>query len=84
MKMSGHPIYFGLTMPRDSRQRAPAERLVRFVLSSRGQQAMRGSGIVPLVPPLAPSWSTEMPRVLRELVGPLQAPAGASTAEATD
>jgi hypothetical protein len=79
--MSGHTIDFGLTVPRDSRPRAPAE---RFVLSSRGQQAMRGSGIVPLVPPLAPSWSTEMPRVLRELVGPLQASAGASAAEATD
>jgi ABC-type Fe3+ transport system substrate-binding protein len=84
VKMSGHAIYFGLTMPRDSRQRAPAERFVRFVLSSRGQQALRGSGIVPLVPPVAPPWSTQMPRVLRELVGPLGASAGASAAEATD
>jgi ABC-type Fe3+ transport system substrate-binding protein len=82
--MSGHPVYFGLTLPRDSRQRAPAERFVRFLLLSRGQQAMCGSGMVPRLPPSAPSWSTQTPRVLRELVGPLQAPAGASTAEATD
>jgi molybdate/tungstate transport system substrate-binding protein len=62
--MKGHPIYFGLTISKRSRQSALAERFVRFVLSKRGLDTLRRSEIVPLVPARTPGWSTRIPQSL--------------------
>jgi molybdate/tungstate transport system substrate-binding protein len=66
--MSGHPIFFGLTISKRSRNQAVAERFVRFVLSARGQESLRHSDIVPLVPAQAPAWSTRIPQSLMSSV----------------
>jgi molybdate/tungstate transport system substrate-binding protein len=65
--MKGHPICLGVTISKSSRQPASAERFVRFMLSSRGLDMMRGSEIAPLVPARVPSWSTRMPQSLAGL-----------------
>ena len=64
--MSGHPIFFGITISKRSRKQAAAERFVRFLLSARGQEVLRRSEIVPLVPALAPQWSNHIPQTLRD------------------
>jgi len=66
--MKGQPVYFGLTVSKRSRQAPQAERFVRFILSSRGQDILRRSDIVPLVPARAPSWSVKMPQSLSDSV----------------
>jgi molybdate/tungstate transport system substrate-binding protein len=66
--MQGHPIFFGITISKRSRKQEVAERFVGFVLSPRGQEMLRRSDIVPLVPALSPSWSTRVPRSLAGIV----------------
>lgn len=66
--MKGHPVYFGLTISKRSRHATQAERFVRFMLSARGQDILRHSDIVPLVPARAPSWSERGPQVFTESV----------------
>jgi molybdate/tungstate transport system substrate-binding protein len=66
--MKGHPIYLGLTISKHSRQAAGAEHFVRFMLSARGQEILRRSDIVPVVPAVAASWSTRLPKALAESV----------------
>lgn len=62
--MQGHPIFFGLTISKRSRKQEIAERFVRFILSSTGQEILRRSDIVPLVPAQVPGWSTQVPQSL--------------------
>jgi molybdate/tungstate transport system substrate-binding protein len=66
--MQGHPIFFGLTISKRSRKREVAERFVRFVLCSRGQEMLRRSDIVPLVPAWSPPWSIRVPQSLTGIV----------------
>lgn len=66
--MKGHPIYFGLTISRHSRQRAPAERFVHFILSHAGQQILRRAHVVPIAPAIAPPWSTGIPESLKGVI----------------
>ncbi|MCU0692516.1 MAG: extracellular solute-binding protein [Polyangiaceae bacterium] len=66
--MKGHPVYLGLTISRRSRHAAQAERFVRFLLSTRGQDILRRSDILPLVPARATSWSARLPQALSESV----------------
>jgi molybdate/tungstate transport system substrate-binding protein len=66
--MQGHPIFFGLTISKRSRKQELAERFVHFVLSSKGQEILRRSDIVPLAPAQAPAWSTRVPRSLTGMV----------------
>jgi molybdate/tungstate transport system substrate-binding protein len=66
--MQGHPIFFGLTISRRSRKQEIAERFVRFVLSFPGQEILRRSDIVPLVPAQVPAWSTHVPQSLTGIV----------------
>jgi molybdate/tungstate transport system substrate-binding protein len=66
--MQGHPIFFGITISKRSRKQEVAERFVRFVLSSTGQEMLRRSDIVPILPALAPAWSTHVPQSLTEIV----------------
>jgi len=82
VKMKGHPIYFGLTISKRSRQQALAERFVRFVLSANGQGTLRSSDLVPLTPPHAPAWATGLPQSLRDVVQFESGPRPASPDEA--
>jgi molybdate/tungstate transport system substrate-binding protein len=66
--MSGHPIFLGLTISRRSRKQAVAERFVRFMLSTRGQEILRRSDIAPLRPARAPAWSERIPSSLQDAV----------------
>lgn len=68
VSMKGHPVYFGVTISKRSRQVAGAERFVRFLLSARGQEILRRSDIVPLAPAVAASWSTRLPEDLARSV----------------
>lgn len=73
--MSGHPIFFGLTISKRSRKQAVAECFVHFLLSARGREILQRSEIVPLVPALAPPWSARMPQTLRDGVAVEPTPA---------
>jgi molybdate/tungstate transport system substrate-binding protein len=73
--MRGHPIFFGLAISKASRNQGLAERFVSFVLSGRGQEILRQSDIVPLVPARAPAWSTRIPKSLMGSVVVEAAPA---------
>jgi molybdate/tungstate transport system substrate-binding protein len=66
--MAGHPISFGITISKRSRKQELAERFVRFVLSPRGQEMLRHSDIVPLVPAQSPRWSTRVPQSLTGII----------------
>lgn len=68
VSMPGHPIFFGITISKRSRKREFAERFVRFVLSPRGQEMLRHSDIVPLVPAQSPPWSKRVPQSLTGIV----------------
>jgi len=70
----GHPITFGLTVSRRCRCPEPAGRFVRFVLSPRGQDILRQSEIVPLIPAQAPAWSVRLPSSVAEMVAVDPAP----------
>lgn len=50
--LTGAPIVFALTVPRDAPHPAVAQRFVAFLLSDSGRSVLRKSGFVPLEPPV--------------------------------
>lgn len=54
--VSGSCISFGITIPEDCRNRKTAEEFVTFVLSKNAGAILADSAIIPLDPPVVPSW----------------------------
>jgi molybdate/tungstate transport system substrate-binding protein len=67
--VTGSPILYGVTVPRNAPNRPEALRVVAFLLGPQGKRLLERSGFTPLVPPDSPQ-NDKLPPSLRQLVGP--------------
>jgi len=69
IRLTGAPIVFALTVPRQAPRRTLAEAFVRFLLSPAGSDILRASGFTPLP---SPEWVGEPPAGLRGVPAPVR------------
>ncbi|MBO8180866.1 MAG: tungstate ABC transporter substrate-binding protein WtpA [Archaeoglobus sp.] len=65
-EVSGKPIVYGITIPKDAENRELAEEFVKLVVSEEGQKILRELGQDPVVPAMADN--PNIPQSLKELV----------------
>ena len=65
-EVSGKPIVYGITIPKNAENRELAEEFVKLVVSEEGQKILRELGQDPLVPAMADN--PNIPQSLKELV----------------
>ena len=65
-EVTGKPILYGITIPKNAENRELAEKFVKLVISEEGQRILRELGQEPLVPPKADN--PNLPESLRGLV----------------
>lgn len=77
--ISGSCVSFGITITEGCRNRTIAQEFVRFVLSEKARAILRDSAIVPLDPPVVPSWG-RIPAFLEGTAAAENGPAATSQA----
>jgi len=68
MTMTGKPIVYGVTIPKNALSPELALEFVKFLLGPEGQVIMEGQGQPPIVPPVASTGEEKLPPSLRALI----------------